>query len=418
MNDINALLERANLLLDQGRNKDAEKQVMQVLDLEPNNDRALSILARCYLNNDEVDKGIGIINKAIAIEPNESFYFYLLGFGYFQKEMYLPAKDNLSKAIQLDPYNPEYFGILSFIFLNEKKYEDALENANAGLELDPENITCLNARARALNKLKRTDEAVDTIGDSLSKDPDNKFTHATMGWNYFERGEQKKAAKHFREALRNDPNYDSARIGLKESLKSNFTPYKLVLQFSMWMSEKGKNFQWIFFISLYVVFRILRGVASANSGLRPFLLPLFVLYFGFIFFTWIANPIANFFLLFHKDGKYSLTKSEKIIGISTVTLLLSGISLGSYAFYSFDESPLYLLYPAIILLTMSIPVGKIEIPLELKPFSIRVWYPLGLVITGILAMGVIFLNSEIGTFLMVLYVVGLLIFTWVANSWE
>jgi tetratricopeptide (TPR) repeat protein len=297
------------------------------------------------MNNDEVDKGIEIINKAIAIEPNESFYFYLLGFGYFQKEMYLPARDNLSKAIRLNPYNPEYFGILSFICLNEKNYEVALQNANEGLELDPENITCLNARARALNKLKRTDEAVDTIGDSLSKDPDNEFTHATMGWNYFERGDQKKAAKHFREALRTNPNYESARLGLKESLKSNFTPYKLVIQFGMWMSEKGKKFQWIFFISLYIVFRILRNVASANSGLRPFLLPLFVLYFGFIFFTWIANAIANFFLLFHKDGKYSLTRSERVIGISTVALLVAGLSLGCYVFYSFKESPIELLFP-------------------------------------------------------------------------
>ena len=415
--DVTGLLDRANLLLEQGRNKDAEKQVKQVLEQEPNNDHALSILARCYMNNHEVGKGIEIINKAIAIDPNESFYFYLLGFGFFQKEMYLPAKDNLSKAIQLDPYNPEYFGILSFVFLNEKNYEVALQNANEGLDLDPENITCLNARARALNKLKRTDEAINTIGDSLSRDPDNEFTHATMGWNYFERGDQNKAAKHFREALRTNPNYESARLGLKESLKSNFTPYKLVLQFSMWMSEKGKNFQWIFFISLYVVFRILRSVASANSWLRPFLLPLFVLYFGFIFFTWIANAIANFFLLFHKDGKYSLTKSERIIGISTVAFLVAGLSLGSYAFYSFKESPIELLFPAIILLTMSIPVGKIELPLELRPFSIRVWYPVGLVITGILAIAVIFLNSEIGTFLTVIYGIGLLIFTWVGNSW-
>jgi len=415
--DVTGLLKRANLLLEQGRNKDAEKQIMQVLDQEPNNDHALSILARCYMNSDEVDKGIEIINKAIAIEPNESFYFYLLGFGYFQKEMYLPARDNLSKAIRLNPYNPEYFGILSFIYLNEKNYEVALQNANEGLELDPENITCLNARARALNKLKRTDEAIDTIGDSLSKDPDNEFTHATMGWNYFERGDQKKAAKHFREALRTSPNYESARLGLKESLKSNFTPYKLVIQFGMWMSEKGKKFQWIFFISLYIVFRILRNVASTNSGLRPFLLPLFVLYFGFIFFTWIANAIANFFLLFHKDGKYSLTKSEKVIGVSTVALLVAGLSLGCYVFYSFEESPIELLFPAIILLTMSVPVGKIELPIELRPFSIKVWYPVGLVITGILAIAMIFLNSEIGTFLTVIYGIGLLIFTWVAHSW-
>ena len=415
--DVTGLLDRANLLLEQGRNKDAEKQVMQVLNQEPNNDHALSILARCYMNNDEVDKGIEIINKAIAIEPNESFYFYLLGFGYFQKEMFLPAKNNLSKAIQLDPYNPEYFGMMSFIFLNEKKYEEALQNANEGLELDPENITCLNARARALNKLKRTDEAVNTIGDSLSKDPDNKFTHATMGWNYFERGDQKKAAKHFREALRNDPNYESARLGLKESLKSNFTPYKLVLQFSMWMSEKGKSFQWIFFIGIYIIFRIVRSVSSANPGLRPFLLPLIVLYFVFIFFTWIANPIANFLLLFHKDGKYSLTKSETTISISTIVLLVSGILLGCYAFYFFEEPPAELLYPAIILATMPIPLGKIELPLNLRGGSVRVWYPAALLFVGSLAMLMTFVDPNIAGFLAIIYGIALLIFTWVANAW-
>jgi uncharacterized protein HemY len=49
--DITGLLDRANLLLKQGRNQDAEKQIMQVLDQEPNNDHALSILARCYMNH-------------------------------------------------------------------------------------------------------------------------------------------------------------------------------------------------------------------------------------------------------------------------------------------------------------------------------------------------------------------------------
>jgi hypothetical protein len=86
-------------------------------------------------------------------------------------------------------------------------------------------------------------------------------------------------------------------------------------------------------------------------------------------------------------------------------------------FYSFKESPIELLFPSIILITLSIPVGKIELPLELRPFSIKVWYPAGLVITGILAIAVIFLNPEIGTFLTVIYGIGLLIFTWVGSSW-
>lgn len=416
--DAILLLERANLLIQQGRYNDAEKQVRQVLEQDPNNDEALAVLARCYINDDQHDKGIEVINKAISIEPNEAFYFYLLGFAYHQKDLSLPAKDNLAKAIQLDPYNPEFFGLLAFILLDEKSYEEALQKANEGLELDPENITCLNARSRALNKLKRTTEAEETISDSLSNDPDNVFTHTTVGWNYFERGKSKQAEHHFREALRIDPGFDSARIGLKESLKSHFTPYKLIVQFSLWMSEKGKNFQWFFYIGIYVIFRILRSVANSNEALKPFLLPLVVFYFLFIFFTWIANPLANFFLLFHKDGKYSLTKGESIIGITTVTLLISGIGLGCYAYYYFDEAPVQLLYPAIIIATMSIPLGRLELPLDLKSRSIQVWYPFGLIIVGVLAIVTMFINSELGTFLAVVYAIALLVFTWVATSWD
>lgn len=415
--DAASLLERANLLLEQGRYKDAEKQVRQVLEQDPNNDHALAILARCYMNDGQHDKGIETINKAIAIEPNESFYFYLLGFGYYQKNIYAPAKENLGKAIRLNPYSPEFFGLLAFIFLDEKNYEGALEKANEGLQLDPENITCLNARSRALSKLKRTAEAEETISDSLSNDPDNIFTHTTVGWNYFERGNHKKAEHHFREALRIDPNFESARLGLKESLKLHFTPYKLIVQFSLWMAEKGKNFQWIFIIGLYILFRVLRSVAETNQQLRPFILPLIVLYFVFIFFSWIANPIANFFLLFHKDGKYSLTKSESVLSVTTVLLLASGISLACYAYYGFPKPPEQLLFPGIILATLPIPLSKLELPLNFKTKSLKFWYPFLLVITGAVAIPIIFMVPATGSTLAIIYGLGLIAFTWIANAW-
>jgi tetratricopeptide (TPR) repeat protein len=418
MADIDALIERATLLLEQNRYQAAEQEIKKVLEIDPQHDFALSVLARCYMNSGQHDKGIEVINKAIAIEPNESFYFYLLGFGYYQKNQFLPAKDSLIKAVELDPYHAEYFGLLSHIFLDEKMYKEALDRADEGLELDPENVTCLNARSRALSKLKRTDEATESMGDTLSKDPDNKYSHATVGWNYFENGNHKKAEHHFREALRIDPNFESARIGLKESLKSHFTPYKLVVQFSLWMSEKGKNFQWIFFIGIYVIFRIVRSVAASNEKLKPFLLPLIVFYFVFIFFTWIANPLANFFLLFHKDGKYSVTKSESAIGITTVTLLVSGIALACYAYYFFPAPPDEIIYPAIVLATMSIPVSKLDLPINIRSGSIKVWYPLGLLIAGIISVLAFLINPEMAFILAIIYAVALLIFTWVANAWD
>ena len=418
MNNLESHIERANLLLEQGRYKDAEKYIRQVLEKEPENDYALSMLSRCYLNSGQYDKGIEVIQQAIAFDPEQSYYYYLLGFGYYQQDLHLPAIDHVRKAITINPYNSEYFGLLGSIYLDEKDYSEALQAANDGLAIDAENITCLNIRSRALNKLKRTAEAIDTMQDSLSKDPDNELTHVTVGWNYFEKGNHKKANHHFREALRINPNYGSARIGLKESLKSDFLPYKLVVRFSLWMSEKSKNFQWAFFIGMYVLIRIMSKVADNYEALNPFLLPVIILYFIFIFFTWIANPIANFFLLFHRDGKYSLTKGESITGVEVIACLASGILLACYGWYFFDKAPDNIIFPAIILATMAIPIAQLELPPDFKQATARIWYPLGLIITGVLAIPSFFFFTDLAYFLAVIYGVSLLIFTWVANSWE
>ena len=69
-----------------------------------------------------------------------------------------------------------------------------------------------------------TDEAIQTMEYALAQDPENELTHATVGWNYLEKGKHKIAVNHFREALRIDPNYNNAKDGLKESLKSKIAP--------------------------------------------------------------------------------------------------------------------------------------------------------------------------------------------------
>ena len=175
MIDISTLLERADLLLEQGRYKDAEGYIKQVLEQEPENDEALALLARSYINSGKIDEGIQAINRAIAIDPNNSFYFYLLAFGYYRKDMNTAAINTLHKAIELNPYYAEYFGLLSLIHIEERDFELALEKANEGLALNARNITCLNARATALNKLKRTEAAFETMQDALSEDPHQHF---------------------------------------------------------------------------------------------------------------------------------------------------------------------------------------------------------------------------------------------------
>ena len=167
--------------------------------------------------------------------------FIYLASVIIEKNDHAAAIENINKAVSMYPYAPEYYGMLSHIFIAEKNFRTALLKANEGLALDAENINCLNARSIALNKLKQTDAAIETMQNALAKDPENETTHATVGWNYLEKGKHKDAATHFREALRINPSSESAREGLKEALKSKIAPYRWILQYSFWINNKGKK---------------------------------------------------------------------------------------------------------------------------------------------------------------------------------
>ncbi len=418
MVDISVLLDRARLLLEQGRYKDAELQIRQALEHEPENDYALALLGRCYLNAAKYDRGIEVMQQAISLDPNNDFYFYLLAFGYYHKNLHPAAIDNLVKAIQINPYNAEYFGLLSHIELQDKRFQVALDKANEGLAVDPENITCLNARSIALNKLKRTEDAIETMQYALAQDPDNATTHVTVGWNFLEKGKHKEATSHFLEALRIKPDYSNARTGLKEALKSKVLPYRLLLQYSFWINNKGKRLQRLMPFIIYIVFRILVGLLNSNestSGLTWILVGVYIL---FVVATWTINSIANFFLLSHPIGKHALTNTEKWAALTAVPSLVVGILLISLsAFTNICEGTAYnnLFIPGLVCISLALPLSHIEYPVRVKHKTWKEWYSMGLVLAGILSLLLYAIAPAAALTLFIAYGVALVIYTWVIS---
>lgn len=416
MTNIGIILEQAQLLLDQGRAKDAEAKIKQALELDPENDFALSLLARCFFNSKQYQEGIDTIQRAISLDPGESFYFYLLGYGHYQKDRPFEAAENLKKAIRLNPYYAEYYGLLAFVQLSEKRFEDGLASANEGLAIEAENITCLNARAMALNKLKRTDDAIATMENALAQDPDNEFTHTTIGWNLLERGNHKEAAKHFREALRIDPLRQNAQSGLKEALKSKIPPYKWLLQYSFWVNNKGKRLRTVLPIILYVVFRILISVFRNNEATTGLAWILAGVYLLFVIGSWTMNSIANFFLLFHPDGKYALTNTEKWSAISVVSSLFTSFLIIMLALFTplakgtpYEES---MIIAGLVCLSLALPFGEMNYPIDLKNKSGRNIFSLLLIGAGVCSLIIYCFYPAAALVVMGIYGIGFILYNW------
>lgn len=408
-------IERANLLLRQGRVNDAITQVKNALEQNPDNGEALAMYARCYFDKKEFDEGIKTILRAIAIDPGNPYYFYLLGFAYYRKSRPVEAVESLRKSIEMNPYFCESFGLLALVQIEEKQFEIALQTANEGLAIDPENITCLNGRSVALNKLKRTDDAVATMQYALEQDPENEFTHSTIGWNYLEKGKNKVAATHFREALRINPNNINARRGLKEALKSIIPPYRWMLQYSFWINNKGKKARWAVPLALYFCVRFLSTLLQSNNATEAIGGILIGVYLLFVLTTWLINPLANFFLLFHKDGKFAIDNTEKWTAITVVSALLTGIVFFGIACIS-TPGKIYppLMVAAMACWAMALPLGNIQYPLSFKANTGKNKVAMMLVVLGLLTVILSFINLDIAIGAGLLLLVMLVINSWIS----
>ncbi|HEX2535255.1 MAG TPA: tetratricopeptide repeat protein [Chitinophagaceae bacterium] len=417
MMDVSVMLEKAELLLRQGRTRDAEAALHDVLAKEPDHDEAIALLARCAFDKGELEKGSGLIEEAIRLDPNNSYYFYLQGFAYYRRDLGSAAVGSLNKAIALNPYVAEYFGMLAHIRIAEKAFEEGLDNANQGLALESDNLTCLNARSIALNKLKRTEAAIATMQNALALDPDNEMTHTTVGWNHLEKGRHKEARRHFLEALRINPNGEAAREGLKAALKSTVAPYRWLLQYSFWIQDKGKNMRVIVPLVLFLSFRVLISVFQNNQGTENLAWILAAVYLLFMVTSWTINSIANFFLLFHPMGRYALSAQEKRSAVMVVTALVTGLavmgisegtSLAAGTPYQYN-----LFTAGLVLLSLALPLGDWPVPFQWNGMHWRAKFGVALTLLGVAALAMFAVSPGI-IGLLAAYGIAFLVYNWSA----
>ncbi len=366
------MLEKAHLLLQQGRYRDAEKEIAQALAAEPDNDEAHALMARLKIDSGHAADALAPIGEAIRLDPESYYYFYLRAFAHYRLDQNAAAIADLDQSLQLYPYAAGTYGLYAYVLIDDKKFEAALAKANEGLQIDGTDELCLNARSMALNKLGRVDEAIDTMRYSLANEPDSDFTHGTVGWNYLEKGQHKAAIGHFREALRINPESETARAGLKEALKSKIPPYRWLLMYSMWLANRGRGTQIAMTVGLYIAFRLVGGVlAKLPVPFNYIGIGLVVLYLLMVVSSWILNPIANLILSFHPEGRYAISRGERLIGqlvgaslVSAVALFVMGMLLPAAR-----QTPGLLLPAAICMAVTTFAVAQVELPFHFKTAS-------------------------------------------------
>ncbi len=401
--ETNINYKRAQILLEQGRFREAEKELTLALVLEPENSEIYNDLSICRTDAKDYPKAIDWVERAISLDPENPDYLYSYSRVLYLADKPKEAKAKIQEAISIFPFSSEYFNLAGRLEFDESNYTKALEYANKGLEIDAENINCLNLRSSSLVKLNRKEEAFSTIQDALYFDPHNAFTHANLGWSTLEKGKANDALIHFKNALQIDPTNQWARSGMVEAMKGRYWIYNWFLKYTFWMNKNGRNFQWAFIIGFMLISRI-------ASHIYP---PIFVLFLMLSLLSWIMYPLSNLFLRLNKYGRYALTPEDTLVSnLVGSSLLVFIIGLISFFILAGEDWSLALTFFGF---TMMIPLSSMLNPTKAKNRKVLVGYTIAIGTIGVIAIAGLVIGSPWAMTLCTGYMIGIFAYQWIAN---
>ncbi|MCK6439316.1 MAG: tetratricopeptide repeat protein [Planctomycetes bacterium] len=304
-------LERALLLFQQSRHKEADKEFGMAVAEDPNSAFPRAFMAMNLAELERYTEASREVAQALRLEPDSAFAHYANAYVLIDRNRFNEAEAAARQAVAIDPDDEDHWGILGAALIGQKRWKDALESAERGLAIDPEDGRCLNIRSMCLAKLGRAGEAIGSADAALHLAPESSNSHAVKGWALLEQSKPKEALEHFIEALRLDSSNEYAREGMVLALKAKNIFYRQLLRYFLWMGRLSDKWGFAVIIGLFLINRLLRGIAKSSPEIAPYVEPLIALYIVFVLTTWFADPMFNLFLRIHPRLRHALSDEKK-----------------------------------------------------------------------------------------------------------
>ena len=298
-----AILQRAQLLLQQGRTEQAGTELRRLLAANPNHSVAHALLSLTMLGDaDDLVEAQREAQQAIHLDPTNDFGYYALSISLERQGKTVDAILAIKEALRIDPHDDDYHGVLASLLSKKNDWKGALEAAERGLAIDPDNDRCGALRSLALERLGRTGDAVTEALRAVQRNPDSSYAHAAHGWALIRAGQVRQSQTAVREALRLDPTNEFARQGMIEALNSDRLIFRWFNGLRIKLSRLDSRVQFGLIFGFWIFVRVLNSVADDNPALKPYVLPITIVYLVLAMMSWMIDPLFNAFLRLHPFG--------------------------------------------------------------------------------------------------------------------
>lgn len=170
--------------------------------MAPKSVEIIRYAARLYSLNEQPHEAVRLVEKAVALDPENDSLYHSLSLAYMAVEKYDLAIENMRTAIRLNDSKDAYYFELGALLERKEKYSAAIDNMQRAIELNPMHSNAHNfiGYMYALEG-QYLDKALDHLKKALSIQPRNGYFLDSLGWIYFKKGEAEKALTEIKKAM-------------------------------------------------------------------------------------------------------------------------------------------------------------------------------------------------------------------------
>jgi tetratricopeptide (TPR) repeat protein len=198
----------------QGRLKEAETILRQILQVRPNHAHALHLLGVIAHQAGKPELAIDLIGRAIASNGNVALFHANIGEMHRQQKRLAEAIAHGERAIALDPAMASAHSNLGIAYYDNKEYDKAEACQQRALQLNPALPSALNNMGSLMREHKRMDEAIAFYRKAFAANPNYLEPYNNLGATLITEEQPEEALKILTQVLQLDPNYGNAHCNM------------------------------------------------------------------------------------------------------------------------------------------------------------------------------------------------------------
>ena len=207
-NNVNDLTFFFNLAIEKHRKndfKDAEKNYINALEIDPLHFESTFYLASLYAQTKNFLKSKDYFKKAIQIKPNYSLNYSNLGAVLKELGNFEEAITACEKAIEIEPNNAATLGNLGAVLKEIGKFGEAVIACEKAIEIEPNNLVANRNLALTLIELGEIKQAIKCYKKISKIEINPAKSYQNLGQLNVVLGDKKEAIRFFKLAIKNDP---------------------------------------------------------------------------------------------------------------------------------------------------------------------------------------------------------------------